>query len=217
MTLFVVFEGPEGSGKTTQIGLLADDLRAQGWPVVCTREPGGTPIGEQIRAVLHDLGNHAMLPPTEALLYGAARAQHVGQVIGPALARGAVVLCDRYAASTLAYQGHGRGLDLDTLRTINDFATAGVYPDLVIYLDLEVGLGLARKQGDRRQGKGEWNRMDEQSLAFHQRVRAGYLTMAEQAPRRWLVIDATQPIEPIRQLIAERLVPLLCQRPAIGP
>jgi dTMP kinase len=126
LSLFITFEGPEGSGKSTQATWLAGALQAEGYEVLHTREPGGTPIGEQIRAVLHDVNNTAMLPTTEILLYSASRAQLVGEVIRPALARGAVVICDRYATSTLAYQGYGRGLDIQDLRRITEFAT-GAY------------------------------------------------------------------------------------------
>lgn len=209
MKAFIVFEGPEGSGKTTQIQRLTDALTNQGQRVVRTREPGGTPIAEQIRAVLHDLRNNAMLPTTEALLYSAARAQHVGQIIRPALKRGDTVICDRYAYSTLAYQGYGHGLDLAMLRTMTDFATGGLHPDLVIYLDLDVNIGLARKRQDHDTGQGEWNRMDEQDVAFHRRVRQGYLAMAQQDAARWLVVDAAQPIEAVHQQIVSRVRQLL--------
>jgi dTMP kinase len=201
----VTFEGPEGSGKTTQIRLLDGELRARGLSVVCTREPGGTPIAEQIRTVLHDLGNQAMLPMTEALLYSAARAQHVTQIIRPALERGDFVISDRYAASTMAYQGYGHGLDLDKLRVITDFATGGLVPELLIYLDLDVEIGLQRKLRDQEAGRGEWNRMDQQDIAFHRRVREGYLEMARQDPDHWLVLDATQPIMVIQEMILDRL------------
>lgn len=209
MSLFVTFEGPEGSGKTTQIQLLYAALVAQGRAVLCTREPGGTRIGEEIRAVLHDLRNSAMLPRTELLLYSASRAQHVGELIRPALGRGQIVLSDRYAESTLAYQGYGHGLDLASLQTITEFATGGLCPNLTIYLDLDVIEGLQRKQLDRQEGKGEWNRMDEQSIAFHRRVREGYLEMARRDPHRWFLIDAAQPVETIHRLISERVAGLL--------
>ncbi len=199
------FEGPEGSGKSTQIKLLERALRQHNIPVVSTREPGGTAIGEQIREVLHDPKNQAMLPTAEILLYSAARAQHVGQVIRPAMERGDLVISDRFAESTLAYQGYGRGLDLDALKVITAFATEGLKPDLVIYLDLEVQIGLERKRRDRAQGLGEWNRMDQQSLDFYRRVREGYLTMVAQEPGRWLVIDATQTVEAIHQQIWRRI------------
>jgi len=201
----VTFEGPEGSGKSTQIQLLHQALKGRGFAVVCTREPGGTPISEQIRAVLHDLKNVGMSPEAEVLLYSASRAQHVAQLIRPALERGGVVISDRYAESTLAYQGYGRGLDLDILKTITGFATGGLYPDLVIYLDLDVQLGLQRKLRDQQQGQGEWNRMDQQDIAFHRRVREGYLKMAGQDRERWLVIDATRSVEEIHSMVLGRV------------
>jgi dTMP kinase len=207
--LFITFEGPEGSGKSTQIALLCQSLEACGLAVVRTREPGGTPIGEQVRTVLHDLRNAGMLPETEILLYSASRAQHVGEVIRPALARGAIVISDRYAESTIAYQGYGRGLNLAALRQITTFATGGLVPDLVVFLDLDVAVGLARKRRDQAAGRGEWNRMDEQTLAFHQRVREGYLAMAAQEPARWLTVDASQSIEAIQRLIGDRVAALL--------
>lgn len=207
--MFITFEGPEGSGKSTQIALLCDALQTRGLRIVRTREPGGTPIGEQVRTVLHDLRNAGMLPETEILLYSASRAQHVGEVVRPALARGQVVISDRYAESTIAYQGYGRGLDLAALRQITTFATGGLRPDLVVYLDLDVAVGLERKRRDRTAGRGEWNRMDEQTLAFHQRVRDGYLAMAAGEPERWLVVDGGQPIEAIHSIVYDRVVLLL--------
>lgn len=203
--MFLTFEGPEGSGKTTQLQLLCRALRARGLGVVGTREPGGTAIGEQIRAVLHDQANTGMVPAAEVLLYSAARAQHVREVIAPALERGDIVISDRYAESTLVYQGYGRGLDMAMLRAITAFATDGLWPDLVIYLDLDVELGLQRKQRAQAQGRGEWNRMDQEDLAFHRRVREGYLAMAREEPGRWLVVDAAQPIEAIQRVIRERI------------
>ena len=137
----MAFEGPEGSGKSTQAELLCGALQQQGVPTICTREPGGTAIGEQIRAVLHDIKNVGMRPEAEMLLYSAARAQLVGQVILPAMERGELVVSDRYAASTLAYQGYGHGLDLETLRTITQLVTGGLRPDLVICLDLDIETG----------------------------------------------------------------------------
>jgi dTMP kinase len=145
MSLFVVFEGPEGSGKTTQIRLLREALVAAGRDVLCTREPGGTPIGEQIRDILHSVENAGMLPITEAMLYSAARAQHVGDVIRPALTAGRFVVSDRYAYSTLAYQGDGHGLDNAMLMLMTRWATGGLVPDLVVYLDLDVTVGLGRR------------------------------------------------------------------------
>ena len=208
MGLFVTFEGPEGSGKTTQVRLLYASLVKEGLSVVRSREPGGTCIGEQVRAVLHDLGNQGMLPITEALLYSAARAQHVSEVIGPALERDAIVLCDRFAESTFAYQGYGHGLDLEALERITRFATGGLRPDLVVYLDLDVDIGLQRKLQDRREGKGEWNRMDQQSVSFHRRVREGYLTMARQEVDRWLIVDASRSVEEMHESVRARVLSL---------
>lgn len=195
--MFITLEGPDGSGKTTQARRLAEWLREEGGDVVLTREPGGTGIGEQIRTVLHDPCNTAMDARTEILLYSASRAQHVAQVIRPALAAGKIVVSDRYADSTLAYQGYGRGLDLETLRAITAFATGGLMPDLTLYLDLVPEVGLQR----RRSGKGEWNRLDAETLEFHRRVRAGYLELAGQEPTRWAVIDADCPPEEVQAQI----------------
>jgi len=209
MSLFITLEGPDGSGKSTQIQLLYGCLEEQGHSVLLSREPGGTPIGEQIRGVLHDARNTAMLPNTEILLYSASRAQHVGQVIRPALERGELVLCDRYAESTIAYQGWGHGLDIELLRTITVFATGGLRPDLIIYLDIDVEEGLRRKRDAFESGTAEWNRMDQKAQAFHERVRRGYLMMASQEPDRWLVLDGTRSIDEIHQKIVDRVRLLL--------
>jgi len=205
----VTFEGPEGSGKSTQMDLLRRSLDELGVQAIFTREPGGTEIGEKIRAILHDVANLDMLPETEALLYLAARAQHVRQVLRPAVNHGDLVISDRFSESTLAYQGFGHGLDLQVLGTITEFATGGLVPDLVIYLNLDVEIGLKRKIKDYAGGRGEWNRMDQQSLEFHRRVRQGYLTLALEAPTRWLIVDATRPIEVIHQTILARVTDLL--------
>jgi len=173
--MFITLEGPEGSGKSSQLPILAEWLREQGYNVFTTREPGGTPISDQIRTILHDLENTAMHPRTEILLYLASRAQHVEEVIRPLLAKVTIVLCDRYADSTLAYQGYGHGVDIPTLKKLLDFSTGGLYPDLSILLDLDVVIGLER----RKQSGGEWNRLDAYALAFHKRVREGYLTLAD--------------------------------------
>lgn len=209
VSLFITFEGPDGSGKSTQIQLLADFLRRRGYEVLCTREPGGTSIGDQIRQVLHDVNNTEMAARAEILLYSASRAQLVEQVILPQLAKGGVVLCDRYADSTYAYQGYGRQLDLDMLRLITRFATQELQPNLTIYLDVDVAEGLRRKVAANTSGQGEWNRMDRLAVEFHQRVRAGYLEMAHNEPERWLIIDASAPVEEIHRVICERLGKLL--------
>jgi len=211
MSCFITFEGPDGSGKTTQVQALHKHLARLGYPVLLVREPGGTAIGDQIRAVLHDTNNTSMRPTTEVLLYLASRAQLVGEVIRPALAAGSVVLSDRYNESTLAYQGYGHGLDLRPLRAITDFATGGLRPDLIVYLDLVVEEGLRRKKSGSQTG-GEWNRMDQKELEFHQRARQGYLHMAAAEPERWFVIDATRSIASIQSAIQRRIKRLLTAR-----
>lgn len=205
MALFITFEGPDGSGKSTQISLVAGYLEQQGYRVYCTREPGGTAIGDQIRQILHDVENTAMTARAEILLYSASRAQLVEEVILPRLAQGEMVLCDRYADSSYAYQGYGRQLDFETLRLITRFATQNLRPDLTIYLDLAVEEGLRRKAQANTSGQGEWNRMDRLQLEFHHRVRAGYLEMARLEPERWLVVDAAGSVEATHRLICRRL------------
>jgi dTMP kinase len=183
---FVVFEGPEGAGKSTQIRRLADVLERAGHEVILTREPGGTPVGDAIRRVLLGSGDYAMLPETEAFLLSAARAQHVHDVIRPGISRGAVVLCDRFADSSLAYQGGGGGMDEADLRCLERIATGGTVPDVRILLDLPVEEGLARRHRDAE----TVNRIDRADLAFHQRVRKAYLQLAELHPGDWIVVDA---------------------------
>jgi dTMP kinase len=199
LSLFITLEGPEGSGKTTQIKLLTGYLEARGYAVLATREPGGTTISEQIREVILSNDNSSIRDETEALLYSAARAQIVGELIRPALAQGRVVVCDRYADSTLAYQGYGLGLDLEALRAITRFATGGLVPDLTFYIDLPVEDGIARKRG------GAMNRLDQKSLEYHARVRAGYLEMAATEPGRWVIVDGAQPVEAVQRALRERL------------
>ncbi len=187
--MFITLEGPEGSGKSSQIRLLHEYLQAQGTAVCLTREPGGTPIGDEIRACVHNVQNTGMSPEAELLLYSASRAQLVREVIRPSLAAGLVVLCDRFYDSTLAYQGYGRGLDLTALRQITDFATGGLKTDLTLLLDIDVEVGLARRAG----GGEEMNRLDLETVAFHQRVREGYHQLAAQEPVRWVIVDAARP------------------------
>ncbi len=194
MSLFITFEGPDGSGKSTQVKLLSAELLAAGQNVLTVREPGGTPISEQIRDVVHSLRNREMSDRAECLLYNAARAQLVDQLIMPHLQRGGIVLCDRYADSTLAYQGYGRGLDLSAVRSVVAFATRNLKPDLTIYLDVDVEEGIER----RKRGGGEWNRLDDQTLEFHRRVRAGYLQMVREEPARWVCVDAARAVEVIQ-------------------
>jgi dTMP kinase len=186
---FVTFEGPEGSGKSTQLGHVATRLRDAGHDVTCTREPGGTDAGERVRDVLLDPGHEALLPTTEALLFSAARAELVARVVRPALHAGHIVLCDRYADSTSAYQGYGRGVSRSWLDTLTHGATGGLVPDLTLLFDLPAEVGLAR----RRTAGGEWNRLDGEDLAFHQAVREGFLQLAAAEPARWVVLEADRP------------------------
>jgi dTMP kinase len=202
LSLFVTFEGPEGCGKTTQMSLLADHLREQGYQVLTTREPGGTAISDRIRAILLDPANTEMRASCEFLLFSAARSQHVEEVIVPHLDKGGIVLCDRYADSSLAYQGYGHRLDLDTLRSITRFATNNLVPDLTFYLDLPVKVGLERKTGG---GGDAWNRMEQKEVAYHERVRAGYVEMAEREAFRWAIVDATRSVEEVQAAIRDLL------------
>jgi dTMP kinase len=212
MGCFITFEGPDGSGKTTQIQALYSALAEEGYPVLLVREPGGTDIGDQIRAVLHDVRNVGMLPNTEVLLYSASRAQLVGRVIRPALDAGKLVLCDRYAESTMAYQGYGHQFDLELLKAITAFATGGLRPDLIVYLDIDVEEGLRRKQKAFLRGTSEWNRMDQKELDFHRRTRTGYLELAGTEPKRWFVLDATESVDSLKVLIRERVESLLAEQ-----
>jgi dTMP kinase len=185
---FITFEGPEGSGKTVHAARIRDAALAAGIPVLLTREPGGTPVGDLIRGILMDAGHDAVSlgARTDALLFNAARAQHVDDVIRPALARGELVICARYADSTLAYQGYGSGLPIAGLREIERLAIDGLMPDLTILLDVPVEIGLARKGSDEQQ------RFEAGfDLAYHQRVRAGFLAIAAAEPDRFVTIDAT--------------------------
>jgi dTMP kinase len=206
--MFITLEGPDGSGKTSQIGPLVEFLRQKGYQVLATREPGGTEISNQVRKVLMDLKNKGMNPRTEILLFCAARAQLVDEVIRPHLAHGQIVLCDRYADSTLAYQGYGHGVDLDFLRRLLDFTTGGLWPDLTLLLDIDPEEGLKR----RRVGDAEWNRLDDYALAFHRRVQAGYGELVRLEPRRWHVIDASQPSDKVQISLQEAILARLSQK-----
>ena len=199
--MFITFEGSDGTGKSTQIARLAEYLRQANVQFLLTREPGGNPISEQIRTVIMDLKNTSMHPRTEILLLQAARAQLVEQVIRPHLVKGGVVLSDRYADSTLAYQGFGYQRDLVPLRALIQFATGGLKPDLTLLLDVDVEVGLKR----RARG-GEWNRLDALQLDFYQRVRQGYFQLVKEEPERWVVIDAMQPFEQVQQAIRQVVV-----------
>ena len=208
MSLFIAFEGPEGAGKTTQVDHLVQRLAAAGVHAERTREPGGTPLGRELRRLLVSPEGPALSPREEALLLALDRLRHVESVIRPALARGAVVVTDRYVDSTLAHQGHGGGAPLETLRWLIDYATGGLLPDLTVLLDVDVELGIERRREAYRTGLGEFNRIDGRDLAYHRRVRQGYLLLAQQAPKRYLVIDAALPEDQVTDRIWERVAPL---------
>jgi dTMP kinase len=189
----ITFEGPDGGGKSLQAHNLEQDLAAAGFAVTLTREPGGTEISDQIRKVLTRLENTAMNPVTEFLLFSASRAQHVNELIRPELDAGRIVLCDRFYDSSFAYQGYGQGLDLEMLRAVTRFATGDLSPDLTLLFDLDVEQGL-----QRRESGGNWNRLDAYELEFHTRVRHGYHALVADEPKRWIVIDASQDPETVR-------------------
>lgn len=195
--MLITIEGPDGSGKTMQIPLLVDFLRGKGYQVFAAREPGGTTIGDQVRAILMNLQNTSMHPRTETLLFCAARAQLIEEVVRPHLLKNKIVILDRYADSTMAYQGYGHQNDLEMIRQVLKFATGGLKPDLTLLLDIEAEAGLRRRQ----KSGGEWNRMDAYQLELHQRVRRGYLEMARAEPERWRVVDASQPPEVVQSSI----------------
>lgn len=204
---FISFEGPEGAGKTSVLQALIGELGPMlGDDLVTTREPGGNPIAEAIRAILQPEEDNGMDKRTEALLYAAARRQHLVETIQPALAAGKVVISDRYIDSSLAYQGGGRDLDVDRIWTLNQFATEGLLPDLTIYLDVPADIGLKRVMQHRQ---GKIDRLDKEDLSFHIKVRNTYLALRDQFPDRIQVIDATQPLETVitatRALIWQQL------------
>jgi dTMP kinase len=208
--MFITFEGIEGSGKSTQIALLADYLTAKGVRHVLTREPGGTLIGDQIRKILLDPANRALDPAAELLLYAASRAQHLREIIIPALAGGANVLCDRFSDATLAYQGYGRGLDIEMIRALDRIVTAGMRPDLTLLFDIEAASGVARARGRNNSlGLEAEARFENEELAFHERVRQGYLALVAQEPERIQVVDASSAAEAVqvkvRKIVEERL------------
>lgn len=208
--MFITFEGPDGSGKTTQIRKLIPVLQEKGLDIVHTREPGGTDIGDQIRSVIMNMKNKSMHPRAEILLFCASRAQLVEELIRPSLREGKFVLCDRYADSTMAYQGYGHGLDRETLSQLLNFATGGLKPDLTLLFDISAEAGLRRRLSNHE----EWNRMDDYALQFHERVRSGYLAMAAAEPERWAVINADRTPEEIH----EEVVSVITARAALrGP
>lgn len=206
MGFFITFEGIEGCGKTTQLRLLKERLEAAGEKVTVTREPGGCPVADQMRAILLDAKNSAITPLAELLLYAAARAQHVQEVIVPALERGETVLCDRFTDATVAYQGHGRGLDLAVIEELNTLATGSVQPALTVLIDcpVEVGLSRALARIEATSGAKE-ERFERESLLFHQKVRNGYLALAAAFPERFVVVDGSKDVQQTGLLVEEAL------------
>lgn len=214
--IFVTFEGGEASGKSTQARLLARALERRGHRVLRVAEPGGTPLGRRVRRTVKYAPLH-ISPTAEAFLFLAARAQLVEEVVRPTLERGDSVVCDRYADSTLAYQGHGRGLDVGMLRRLNDVATEGVWPDVTVLLDLPVDDGLQRRPSNARDrfdaelpGRGETTGPG--TAGFHERVRLGFLSLAGEAPDRWLVVDARLPRAEVARRVRERVLGILAAR-----
>lgn len=206
---FIVFEGGDGAGKSTQAALLADVLRQNGHQVLQTREPGGTEIGEKLRSLVLEHGQGTVDARTEALMYAAARAAHVEQVIRPALESGTMVICDRFVDSSLAYQGVGRALGEESVRSINDFATGGLRPDLTVLLDVTPAAGRSRRiVGADGQPVAE-DRLESEPDEFHSRIRDAFLSFAKREPANYLVLDAATGIQELAQAISTALSPLL--------
>ena len=206
MSLFITLEGPEGSGKSSAIEIVYKRLLEEGYEIIRTREPGGTPIAEQIRNVILNKENTNMDIRTEALLFAASRRQHLIEKVWPSLKEGKLVFCDRYLDSSLSYQGHARGLGIEEVLSVNLFATENTFPDLTLLFDIEPEIGLARiAKNDSR----EVNRLDVEKLEFHKKVREGYLLLAKRYPERIVIIDASRPLEEVSELtykaIKERL------------
>ena len=210
MSRFITFEGIEGCGKSTQLQLLAELLKAQGQGVTTTREPGGCPIADQVRAILLDAAHQALVPTAELLLYAAARAQHVAEVIRPALREGRIVLCDRFTDATIAYQGYGRGLSQSLITELNRLATGGLRPDLTVLLDcpVEVGLSRALARINATEGARE-ERFEQESGLFHQRVREAYLVLAAQETDRFVIVDGSGSVEATAAAVATLVLPRL--------
>ena len=203
MSLFITLEGPEGSGKTSAIKIVKERLESLGYQIEMTREPGGTYISEQIREVILDKRNTLMDPRTEALLYAASRRQHLVEKIWPSLKEGKIVFCDRYLDSSLAYQGYARGLGIDEILKVNDYAPEGTFPDITLLFDIDPELGLERinKNKDR-----EVNRLDVEKLSFHKKVREGYLLLSKKFPERYIIVDASKPLEEVANQVFEEII-----------
>jgi dTMP kinase len=203
--LFIAFEGGDGAGKSTQAGLLAEALESRGLKVLHTREPGGTPIGEKLRSLVLDHGHGHIDAHTEALIFAASRAAHAGQVIRPALERGEIVLTDRYIDSSVAYQGAGRDLGTDAVRSLNEWATAGLLPDLTVLLDVDPAVGRRR----RTAGDAAEDRLESEADEFHTRIREAFLELAASRPAAYLVLPAHSPVSELAARILDRVDALL--------
>ncbi len=203
--LFIAFEGGDGAGKSTQALLLAQALSDAGRTVLRTREPGGTPVGEKLRSLVLDHGQGEIDARTEALIFAAARAAHAAQVIAPAVARGEVVISDRYADSSIAYQGAGRSLGTDTVAALNDWATSGLWPDLTVLLDVSPEQGRDR----RTAGDATEDRLESEPDDFHAAIRCAFLELAQKNPQRYLVLPAKSPVPELAAIVAERVMLLL--------
>ena len=206
--MFITLEGPEGSGKTTAVEAAVKKLEEMGYQIVRTREPGGTPISEQIRNVILDKGNTAMDGRTEALLYAASRRQHLVEKVWPALKEGKIVICDRYLDSSLAYQGGARGLGVDDVLNINLFATENTWPDLTLLFDIKPELGLARINANANR---EVNRLDLEKIEFHNKVRESFLALAKRFPDRYVIIDASLSRDEVAKATMEAILSRLCK------
>ncbi len=206
--MFITLEGPEGSGKTTAVDAAVKALEQMGYEIVRTREPGGTPISEQIRNVILDKDNTKMDPRTEALLYAASRRQHLVEKVWPALKEGKIVVCDRYLDSSLAYQGGARGLGVEEILNVNLFATENTWPDLTLLFDIKPEVGLARIASNANR---EVNRLDLEKLEFHKKVRDTFLALAKRYPDRYVIIDASQSREDVARATLEAITSRLCK------
>ena len=206
--MFITLEGPEGSGKTTAVEAAVKKLEEMGYQIVRTREPGGTPISEQIRNVILDKGNTAMDGRTEALLYAASRRQHLVEKVWPALKEGKIVICDRYLDSSLAYQGGARGLGVDNVLNINLFATENTWPDLTLLFDIKPEIGLARINANANR---EVNRLDLEKIEFHNKVRESFLALAKRFPDRYVIIDASLSRDEVAKATMEAILSRLCK------